>query len=352
MNHSLACLSLVLLAAPLTWGQPTDPAALPNPDPQAPRPAPAARNAAPRVPDGVKALRNQVYAKVGDRELRLDLYLPKEAQAAPADTKPNVGADAAASKPARVPLVIWIHGGGWRGGSKNVCASLPLTERGFAAASIEYRFVQDDVFPAQIHDCKAAIRWLRAKADEFNLDPSRFGVWGASAGGHLAALLGTSCGVPELEGDIGDFDDRSSCVQAVCDWFGPTDLVAILGPGAATADPEAGDRMPPAGQLVHDLFAAWPKRKPDLYRLANPITFASKDDAPFLIMHGDQDPLVPLSQSEMLDKALAAAGAESKLHIVKGGKHAGFKGEDLKMVAEFFEARLKPATRTGEKKGG
>lgn len=316
------------------YAQPTAP---PDPDPQAPRPAStsnARQGVGLRVPEGVKALRDLVYARVDDRELKLDLYLPASAQPAEGHKPEDI---------APVPLIVWVHGGGWRGGTKAVCPALPLTAKGFAAASVEYRFVQDATFPAQIHDCKGAIRWLRANADKYRLDPERIGVWGASAGGHLVALLGTSAGVENAEGDVGGNPTFSSRVNAVCDWFGPTDLVAILGPDAANADPDNGGRLPPAGTLVTDLMGCWPKKCADLYRLANPISFASKDDPPFLIMHGDADPLVPLAQSEALHAALEKSGVRSRLHVVKGHKHTSFRGADLDMVGAFFEAELRPS---------
>ena len=150
--------------------------------------------------------RDLVYAKTPQRELALDLYIPDGA------TKP--------------PLIVWVHGGAWRAGSKAKPPALWMLERGYAVASISYRLSQQAVFPAQIHDCKAAIRWLRAHASKYGYDAERIGAWGASAGGHLVALLGTSSGVKELEGDLG-YNDQSSRVQAVVDYFGPTDVTAM-----------------------------------------------------------------------------------------------------------------------------
>ncbi|MBN2000034.1 alpha/beta hydrolase, partial [candidate division KSB1 bacterium] len=147
--------------------------------------------------------RDVEFADINEKSLLLDLYIP------------------AAEGP--LPLVIWIHGGAWRAGDKNVTPAVPLlTDHGFAVASISYRFSQHAIFPAQLHDCKAAVRWLRAHANKYHLDPLRFGVWGASAGGHLAAMLGTTGDEGTLEGKVGR-KRGSSRVQAVCDWFGPTD---------------------------------------------------------------------------------------------------------------------------------
>ena len=124
------------------------------------------------------------YARVGEKSLLLDLYLPPEGESP-------------------WPVIVWIHGGAWRTGNRADPPALFLVERGYAVASISYRLSREAIFPAQIHDCKAAIRWLRARAGEYDLDPARIGVWGASAGGHLAALLGTSGGVERLEGTVG-----------------------------------------------------------------------------------------------------------------------------------------------------
>ncbi len=162
------------------------------------------RPAAPKLPAGVKVLRDLQYVEGGHERNRLDLYLPEKAEG-------------------RLPLVVWIHGGAWWAGSKDGCPAVPLTAKGYAVASINYRLSQHAVFPAQIEDCKAAIRWLRANAAKYHLDADHIGVWGASAGGHLVAMLGTTGNVKELEGKGGNLD-QSSRVQCVVDWFGPSDL--------------------------------------------------------------------------------------------------------------------------------
>src|SRR6185437_13686151 len=159
----------------------------------------------PKLPAGVKMIPNIEYAAPNGYSLLLDLYLPEQVEG-------------------RLPVVVWIHGGGWEAGSRNDQIAVPLAAHGYAVASIDYRLSQVAKFPAQIDDCKAAIRWLRAHARAYSLDPNHIGVWGASAGGHLVALLGTSGDVKELEGDEGNLD-QSSRVQAVCDFCGPTDLL-------------------------------------------------------------------------------------------------------------------------------
>ena len=191
----------VLLFAPAIYAaEPSDPAKAGK--------QPAPESSSSKELPGVKALRNLEYARVGDKKLLLDLYLPEKPQGP-------------------LPLVIWIHGGAWLGGDKADCPARRLVQRGYAVASVNYRLSNEAIFPAQIKDCKAAVRWLRAHTAEYGLDAGHFGVWGASAGGHLVALLGTS-------GDTKDFDKGenlgvSSRVQAVCDWFGPTDLLQMQG---------------------------------------------------------------------------------------------------------------------------
>ena len=152
--------------------------------------------------------KNMIYASVEGTDLKLDLFIPEKAEGP-------------------MPLVVWIHGGGWRSGSKENCRALGLTEYGFAVASINYRLTDVAMFPAQIHDCKAAIRFLRANAKQHRIDPNRIGVWGSSAGAHLAALMGVTNGNKEVEGNIGKYTQTSSDVQAVCDWCGPTDFMTM-----------------------------------------------------------------------------------------------------------------------------
>ena len=232
------------------------------------------------------------------------------------------------------PLVVWVHGGGWEGGSKEGNAAASLVGRGFAVASINYRLSKQAVFPAQIHDCKAAIRWLRANAKKYKLDADHVGVMGASAGGHLVALLGTSGGVKELEGDLKP-TEPSSKVQAVCDWFGPTDL-ARLSPAIATNNP------------ITRLLGGTTSEKKELAVLANPITHVSKDAPPFLILQGDKDPLVAAEQSELLHAALEKGGVPSELVIFKGAGHGDgeFRTQlgsekNKSKIPDFFEKHLK-----------
>lgn len=288
----------------------------------------AAAQGAPRaagLPSGVKALRDIPYVTENPHERhRLDLYLPEKAEGP-------------------LPLIIWVHGGGWQNGSKEGCPPLRqgFVGRGYAVASINYRLSGHAIFPAQIQDCKAAIRWLRAHAQEHGLNPDRFGVWGASAGGHLVALLGTSGGVKEF--DVGENASTSSRVQAVCDYFGPTDfLTFVTTPGyeshAQATSPES------------KLLGGAPLENKDKAARVNPITYVTKDDPPFLIVHGDVDRTVPLNQSEALFAALRQTSVSAHFHTIRGAGHggAGFAGDNIdSMVAAFFEKTLKAASGTG-----
>jgi len=266
----------------------------------------------PKTPEGVQALRNLAYVPEGHERQKLDLFLPKDA-----------------AKP--LPLVVWIHGGGWQGGSKEFTPAFFLLSKGYAVASINYRLSQHATFPAQIEDCKAAIRWLRAHAKEYNLDAQHIGVWGGSAGGHLVALLGTANNVKEWE-TLGGNTDQSSRVQAVCDWYGPTDFTRIT----ATSQKANGPVSRLLGGPVADNLEKAKK--------ASPITYVSSDDPPFLIMHGADDKTVPPEQSEIFADALKKAGVEVTLKILPGAGHGGpafSSPESRKLIGDFFDKHLK-----------
>lgn len=264
-----------------------------------------------KLPPGAKVLRDLAYVEKGHERNRLDLYLPEKAEG-------------------RLPLVVWIHGGAWQAGSKDGCPALWLLGKGYAVASINYRLSQHAIFPAQIEDCKAAIRYLRAIAADHNIDPQRIGVWGASAGGHLVALLGTTAGVKDLEGNGGHLN-QSSCVQCVVDWFGPADMTTM---GKQADKPESPVARLIGGPTPDNLEKA---------RKASPITYVGKDAAPLLIMHGDKDNLVPLAQSEALAEALKKAGADVTLQVIKDNGHGGpgfNNAESRKLIEDFFAKHL------------
>ncbi|HET6251831.1 MAG TPA: alpha/beta hydrolase [Tepidisphaeraceae bacterium] len=298
----LLTILLCLIAAPITRGDDAKPA--PN-----------------GLPPGVKLIPNIEYANVNGKSLLLDLYLPEKA-----------------GKP--VPVIMYVHGGGWVSGDKHEAfiGSL-LVPKGYAIASINYRFSNEAVFPAQLHDCKAAVRWLRAHARYYGLDSNHIGAWGASAGGHLVALLGTTGDVKNLEGDEGNLD-QSSRVQAVCDWFGPTDFLKIE-EEAKTGDVKNALNADAPDSLVSRLIGGPIQKEKEKTEKANPIVYVDKNSAPTLIMHGDKDNLVPLAQSEIFRDALKNAGVDVKLDVIKGAGHGFFSPEIFKTVEDFFDAHLK-----------
>ncbi len=261
---------------------------------------------------GVRELLDVPYVTDGHERQKLDLYLPEV---------PDENLR---------PVIVRIHGGAWRHGDKSAQRSVSnYVRQGYVAVAINYRFSQQAVFPAQIEDCKAAIRWLRAHAAEYGIDPERILVMGSSAGGHLAALLGTS-GDTKLF-DVGENLEHSSEVCAVVDHYGPTDLVqALQTPGY--------DR---SWSAVTQLLGGPIAEKTELAIQANPITYVSANDPPFLILHGDADPLVPLNQSAALHEALQEAGVSSEYHVVKGGAHGGeaFKAPIYKQALNDFLQR-------------
>lgn len=239
------------------------------------------------------------------------------------------------------PAVIWIHGGGWRSGSRAGGAERAplLLERGIALVAIEYRWSSDAIFPAQIHDCKAAVRWLRANAAAYNIDPDRIGVWGASSGGHLAALMGTAGDVPEAEGTVGGNLDYSSRVAAVADYYGHTDFFTIEPPHSACNSSES--RLLGACLLMIQQNSDDPEMADAVARarLASPVAHVSPDDPPFTIIHGGDDTTVSPEQSRLLHAALEAAGVPSHLRILEGVPHdIGLDYDPF--TVDFFAAHL------------
>ncbi len=266
-------------------------------------------------PGDIKLLRNIEYVPDGHERQKLDIYFPAKSPDKP------------------LPLIVWVHGGAWKAGSKDNCPAMKFVRMDFVVASINYRLSQHAIFPAPIEDCKSAIRFLRANAKQYSIDPARIGVWGASAGGHLVAMLGTTG--DDKSFDKGRYLDQSSAVQAVCDFFGPTDFTRMSA-FPSTMDHDAADS--PEAQLVGGPV----QEKKEACKKANPIAYVTRKDPPFLIVHGDKDPLVPLNQSQLLYDALTAAKVPATFHIVKGGGH-GFNDPEVdKMVEEFFRKHLRP----------
>ncbi len=249
-----------------------------------------------------------VYKRINGAVLALDLYRPQNLSGL-------------------LPVIVCIHGGHFGAGRKERCPAVALVQDGYAVASIDYRLTSTAPFPAQIEDCKAAVRWLRANAATYHLDPDRIGVWGYSAGGHLAALLGTTSGVPELEGSS-DNMQYSSQVQAVCDVAGPTDLLPLANLG-------------PKRMSAIEALLGGPLEKDEAKAVAaSPIHYISKDDPPFLIVHGEADRVIPLEQSQRFYEALQKAGVNATLKILPVG-HQAVQMDALKDAKIFFDATLK-----------
>jgi acetyl esterase/lipase len=274
---------------------------------------------------GVRAEKNIPYVTDGDPAQRLDLYLP----------------DPPAEKP--LPLVVWVHGGGWKGGSKAGCPAKRMVQKGYAAASVEYRFSQKAVFPAQIQDCQAAIRWLRANGKQYNIDPARIGVMGDSAGGHLVALLGTSGGKKAFP-PVGGNEDQSDRVQAVCDFYGPADFTTVLQQAADDKNARNIFAFNTPSDPYSCLIGAKLGEDRQKTDAVSPVHYVSADNPPFLILHGTHDALVPFAQSEELAAALEAKGVKALLQKIPGGGHGGpgfNKPAVDELIQKFFDRHLK-----------
>lgn len=240
------------------------------------------------------------FASPDGVELLLDLYLPKGVE--------------------NPPLILFIHGGGWKSGDRKNCKLAWAVGHGYALASIEYRLSQEALFPAQIHDCKGTLRWLRAHAADYGYDASKVIVAGTSAGGHLAALMGTSGDVGALDGETVDHLKQSSRVQGIIDYYGPTDFLKRSRDHPAKTEEPNGS--------VYKLLGGAVKENQEAARAASPITYVGKDDPPLLILHGSDDKTVHLSQSEVFAEKYHATGLEVKLQVEPG------KGHGLKEPSE------------------
>lgn len=259
------------------------------------------------------------YARIDGKRLLLDLYVPEGA--------------------GPFPVIVWVHGGAWLGGDKDDTPAIREVGRGYAVASINYRLSFEAKFPAQLEDCKAAVRWLRANAQTYHLDPNRIGAWGSSAGGHLVALLGTSGNVSDLEGNLGN-QDFSSRVQAVVDWYGPTDLLKMNEQKLACDLVNHDAAFSPESLLIGCAIQTCA----DKTNRANPITYITPDDPPFLIVHGTNDCRVSPQQSQLLHNALNAASLNSTLFYIQGAGHGGdaFDRPEIQtLVDNFFDSHLK-----------
>lgn len=255
------------------------------------------------------------YAKVGEHALLLDLYLPgKQTQ----------------------PLIVWVHGGAWRAGARKSMPLGKLVAHGWAIASVDYRLSPVAPFPAQVHDIKAAIRFLRARQKELGCDARQIVIAGGSAGGHLAALVGVSNGVKELEGTIGNHAGTSSEVQAIVSFYGGSNLQTIL----SQSTPHGLRVRVPALQL---LLGGQPEEKKALARLASPVAHVDAGDPPLLLLHGDQDMQMPINQAHELVGAYERVQRPVEFIVLHGAGHGGAAFYDdtrLQRVTSFLAKHL------------
>ena len=258
-------------------------------------------------------VRDVPFASVGDFTLKLDLHLP-------------------AGSP-HSPIIVWVHGGAWRSGSK---ASMPLgtlVEAGYAVASVDYRLSTQARFPAQSHDIKAAIRFLRGHGANWKLPTKKIVIAGDSAGGHLAALVGVSNGHHDLEGTLGDDREQSSAVQGIVSFYGGANLTTIL----KQSTPHGLSVRVPALDL---LLGGQPDAVPELARLASPVFHVDRSDPPLLLLHGDQDPQMPINQAHELMGAYKKLNLPAQLEVVHGAAHGGaafYDAERMEVVKAFLK---------------
>lgn len=254
------------------------------------------------------------FARVGTQSLQLDLYLP--------------------AKGKKAPLIVWVHGGAWRAGSRKSMPLGQLVDKGWAVASVDYRLSPVAKFPAQVHDIKAAIRFLRAHEKKYGYDAKRIVIAGGSAGGHLAALVGVTNGVQELEGTVGNQLDQSSDVQAVVSFYGASNLQSIL----KQSTPHGLSVRVPALKL---LLGGRPEEKPELARLASPVTHVDAKDPPLLLIHGDQDIQMPINQAHELHGMYLKRKRPVEFVVVYGGGHGGKQFYDATMLTRVHNFLLK-----------
>ena len=283
------------------------------------------KQALPDIPNELRLDRDLIFNTDPSRPLRLHLLTPRAVQELR-------------------PALVYIFGGAFRTGSKDngIAPLLPFARPGYVCAAIEYRFSSEALFPAQVEDCKCAVRFLRHRATALGIDRDRISAWGPSPGGHLATMRGVTSGIAALEEDSG-WAGTSSAVQAVCNWFGPTDFLRMNAAGSSQ-DHDA------ANSPESELLGAAIQSRPDLAAAANPISYIAASSAipPFLVMHGDADPLVLFNQSELLVAALQAVTADVTFERIAGAGHGGPAFETpavQQRVPAFFDTHLRHAVQ-------
>ena len=255
------------------------------------------------------------YATVDGKDLKLDLYLPTGVS--------------------RPRLVVWVHGGAWRSGSRQSVPTL-FVDNGLAVASIDFRLSTEGKFPASVYDIKAAIRFLRAKGADYGYRTDRIAIAGSSSGGHLAALVGVTNHNPDLEGTEGNYVKESSEVSAIIDYFGASNLTSIL----AQSTPHGLNVRKPALEL---LLGGLPDQVPELARLASPVFHVDNGDPPLLLIHGDQDPQMPINQSHELEGQYRKLGLDVHFEVIHGAAHGGdifFSDEYARLAIGFLRRTL------------
>jgi acetyl esterase/lipase len=259
-----------------------------------------------------------LFATVDGHELRLDLYMPEGVQ--------------------NPPLVVWVHGGVWRTGSRAIVNAIDLVDEGFAVASVSFRLSPVAPMPAQVHDIKAGVRFLRAHAQKYGYAADRIAIAGASSGAHLAALVGLTNGSEPHEGSVGTDLNESSDVQAIVSYFGASNLLSILGQSTPHG---LGVRVPGLELLLGGEVEA----KTELARFASPVFYVDADDPALLLLHGDQDPQMPINQSHELHGAAKQHGIDVHFEVVHGAAHGGdafFDRQRTQIVAQFLREQLLP----------